>query len=112
MFVGIILIFDKSNIPSSIVLSFNHSVKIGDQITIVESKDYEIKGEVMDIVLFFTKLKMTETEEEINLPKNVFITKTIKKIAHKELVVEICVGVVHNRHLKKVFDSDLLLSNG
>lgn len=77
-----------SNITSSIVLFFNHSVKIGDHIAIMESKDYEIKGEVMDIGLFFTKLKTTETQEEVNLPNNVFITKTIKKMNENILEVE------------------------
>ena len=54
----------------------------------MESKDYEIRGEVMDIGLFFTKLRTTETGEGINLPNNVFITKTIRKIPYETLVLE------------------------
>ncbi|WP_297692561.1 mechanosensitive ion channel domain-containing protein [uncultured Eudoraea sp.] len=72
-----------SNITSSIIIFFNHSVKIGDDIAIMETKDYEIQGEVMDIGLFFVRLKMSETGEEITLPNNIFIQKTIKKRTDK-----------------------------
>lgn len=72
-----------SNITSSIIIFFNHSVKIGDDIAIMETKDYEIQGEVMDIGLFFVSLKMSETGEEITLPNNIFIQKTIKKRTDK-----------------------------
>ena len=68
-----------SNITSSIIIFFNHSIKIGDAITIMETKDYEIRGEVIDIGLFFTKIKMFGTEDEITLPNNIFIQKTIRK---------------------------------
>jgi len=77
-----------SNITSSIIIFFNHSVKIGDDIAIMETKDYEIQGQVMDIGLFFAKLKMSETGEEITLPNNIFIQKTIKKKTYKTLVEE------------------------
>ncbi|MGB5357689.1 MAG: mechanosensitive ion channel domain-containing protein [Eudoraea sp.] len=68
-----------SNITSYIVIFFNHTVKIGDTVSILEGKDYEIQGEVMDISLFFVTLKTSNKEEEISLPNNVFIQKTIKK---------------------------------
>ncbi|MFT5829423.1 MAG: small-conductance mechanosensitive channel [Parvicella sp.] len=67
-----------SNITSSIIIFFNHSVKIGDHITILEGKEYEIEGRVSDIGLFFVTLK-TEDNKEISLPNNIFIQKTIKK---------------------------------
>ncbi|PQJ81319.1 mechanosensitive ion channel domain-containing protein [Polaribacter glomeratus] len=69
-----------SNITASIVLFFNHSVKMDDTISIMESKDYEIQGKVTDIGLFFVTLVTTETQEEITLPNNVFLQKTIRKI--------------------------------
>lgn len=50
-----------SNITSSIVIFFNHSVKIGDSIGIMETKDYEIRGEVMNIGLFFVTLQAEDT---------------------------------------------------
>lgn len=69
-----------SNITSSIIIFFGHPVKIGDAISIMETKDYEIRGEVLNIGLFFTKVKLNDTEDEITLPNNIFITKTIRKI--------------------------------
>lgn len=69
-----------SNITSSIVIFFNHSVKIGDSIGIMETKDYEIRGEVMNIGLFFVTLQAEDTGEKVTLPNNVFIQKTIKKL--------------------------------
>lgn len=69
-----------SNITSSIILFFGHSVKIGDTISIMETKDYEIHGEVLNIGLFFTKIKLVDSEDEITLPNNIFILKTIRKI--------------------------------
>lgn len=77
-----------SNITSSIILFFNHSVKIGDSIAIMETKDYEIRGEVLAIGLFFVRLQMNETGEEVTLPNNVFITKTIKKLGDEGLIVK------------------------
>lgn len=69
-----------SNITSSIIIFFGHSVKIGDHISIMETKDYEIRGEVLNIGLFFTKIKLIDSTDEITLPNNVFIIKTIRKI--------------------------------
>lgn len=69
-----------SNITSSIVIFFNHFVKIGDTIAIMESKDYQVVGEVIDIDLFFVKIRSVDTQEVISLPNNIFINKTIKRI--------------------------------
>ncbi|WP_343768263.1 mechanosensitive ion channel domain-containing protein [Gangjinia marincola] len=69
-----------SNITSSIILFFGHSVKVGDSIIIMETKDYEIRGDVVNIGLFFTKIKLAEVEDEITLPNNLFIQKTVRKV--------------------------------
>ncbi len=69
-----------SNITSSIILFFGHPVKIGDSISIMETKDYEIRGEVLNIGLFFTRIKLYETLDEITMPNNIFILKTVRKI--------------------------------
>lgn len=69
-----------SNITSSIIIFFGHSVKIGDSISIMETKDYEIRGEVLNIGLFFTKIKLNDTDDEITMPNNIFILKTVRKI--------------------------------
>jgi small-conductance mechanosensitive channel len=67
-----------SNITSGIIIFFNHAVKIGDTIQIMEAKDYEVEGKVIDIGLFFVELK-TKEGKEISLPNNIFIQKMIKK---------------------------------
>jgi small-conductance mechanosensitive channel len=76
-----------SKITSSIVIFFNHFVKIGDTIAIMEAKDYQILGRVEDIDLFFVKLKTLDTEEIISLPNNIFVQKTIKKVNENELTI-------------------------
>ncbi len=72
-----------SNITSSIIIFFNHSVRLDDTISIMEGKEYEIKGRVTDIGFFFVTLE-TEEGEEITLPNNIFIQKTIKKKVNSE----------------------------
>ena len=69
-----------SNVTSGIILFFNHSVKIGDKIVIMEAKDYIIEGKVTNIGIFFTTLQ-TPDSEEITLPNNIFINKSIRKVA-------------------------------
>lgn len=70
-----------SNITSSVIIFFNHPVKLNDSILILESKDYVIEGKVINIGLFFVTLKTNESEE-ITLPNNIFIQKSIKNISH------------------------------
>jgi small-conductance mechanosensitive channel len=66
-----------SNLTSGIIIFFNHSAKIDDDIIILE-KDYELAGRISDIGLFFIKLK-TEEGEEVVIPNNFFLQKMIKK---------------------------------
>lgn len=68
-----------SNITSSIIIFFNHRVRINDKIAIMEGKDYVIEGKVSEIGLFFTTI-VTVDDEELTLPNNIFIQKSIKKI--------------------------------
>ncbi len=67
-----------SNITSSIIIFFNHSVKLEDTVIIMEAKEYEVEGVVSNIGLFFITLK-TKDGEEITFPNNIFIQKMIKK---------------------------------
>lgn len=69
-----------SNITSSIIMFFYNNVRIDDTVTILETKDYEITGQVEKIGLFFTVIYIRETDETISMPNNIFILKTIKKI--------------------------------
>jgi small-conductance mechanosensitive channel len=67
-----------SNITSSIILFFNHPIRMNDDVVILEGKDYIIEGKVVNIGLFFITLE-TKEGEEITLPNNIFIAKSIKK---------------------------------
>ncbi len=66
-----------SNLTAGVILFFNHSVKLDDTITIMD-KDYELEGRIVDIGYFFITLK-TKEGDQITLPCNVFLQKTIKK---------------------------------
>lgn len=67
-----------SNITSSIIIFFNHSVKIDDTVIIMEAKDYEIEGKISNIGLFFITMETTNGED-LTLPNNVFLQKMVKK---------------------------------
>jgi small-conductance mechanosensitive channel len=67
-----------SNLTASLIIFFNHPAKIGDKIIIMESKDYQLEGTITNIGLFFVRL-VTAEDEEISLPNNVFIMKSIRK---------------------------------
>lgn len=70
-----------SNITSSLIIFFNHPVKIGDTITIYD-KDFAIEGRVSDIGIFFVIIKNAE-QEPIAIPNNVFMQKMILKQNNK-----------------------------
>ncbi len=67
-----------SNITATLILFFNHQVHIGDKIQILD-KEFQIEGEISDIGIFFTVIKVSN-QEYISLPSNVFIQKMVKKI--------------------------------
>lgn len=69
-----------SNITSGIIIFFNHPVKLDDTISIMD-KDYEIRGRVSDIGLFFVVIK-TMDGERVTIPSNVFVQKMIKQHSH------------------------------
>ena len=50
-----------SNITSSLLLFFNHPLKIGDTLKVLD-KDYPFEGEVTDLTYFFIHLKTNEGE--------------------------------------------------
>lgn len=59
-----------SNITSSILIFFNHPVKIGNRIKVLH-KDYNFEGEVTDMNYLFVYLK-TEKDEIITIPNSHF----------------------------------------
>ena len=65
-----------SNVTASLVIFFNHPVRIGDSIVIVE-KDFNIEGRVIDIGIFFLIIE-NEEGNRITFPTNFFLQKLIK----------------------------------
>ena len=66
-----------SNITSTLIIFFNHPIKIGDHLTIMD-KEYEIEGKLSDISIFFIIIK-TKENKKITIPSNVFMQKMIKQ---------------------------------
>lgn len=64
-----------SNITSSIILFFNHPLKIGDCIEVLD-KDYPFTGEISDLTYFFVHLK-TKKGEIITIPNSLILQKSI-----------------------------------
>ncbi len=64
-----------SNITASLILFFNHPMKIGETIRILD-KEYDIEGELMDISFFFMYIK-TKENHLITIPTSVVLSKTI-----------------------------------
>jgi len=67
-----------SNITSSIILFFNHPLKLGDTIKIMD-KEFPIEGEIIDLTYFFVHLKL-ETGEIVTIPNSLFLQKPISVI--------------------------------
>jgi small-conductance mechanosensitive channel len=67
-----------SNITSSIILFFNHPLKLGDNIKVLD-KDYSFEGEVTELTYFFIHLK-TAKGEIITVPNSIILQKSIAVI--------------------------------
>jgi small-conductance mechanosensitive channel len=65
-----------SNITSALIIFISHPVKLGESVSIID-KDFNIKGKVSDIGLFYVVMK-TDTDEKIMIPNNVFLQKATK----------------------------------
>jgi small-conductance mechanosensitive channel len=65
-----------SNITSSLILFFNHPMKLGQEISILD-KEYDIHGTLIDISFFFMYIKTTDGEI-ITIPNSVVLNKVIK----------------------------------
>ena len=64
-----------SNITSSIILFFNHPMKLGDTIKVLD-KDYPFEGEITELTYFFVHLKTTNGEI-ITIPNSIIFQKSI-----------------------------------
>lgn len=63
-----------SNITSSVLIFFNHPVKLGDYVKVLH-KDYHYEGEVTEMNYFFVHLK-TNDNEIITIPNSHFFEKS------------------------------------
>jgi small-conductance mechanosensitive channel len=72
-----------SNVTSSLLLFFNHPIKIGDKIKVLD-KDYPFEGKVSDLTYFFVHLK-TENGEIITIPNSLLLQKSISIIENKKV---------------------------
>lgn len=70
-----------SNVTSSLLLFFNHPMKIGDTIKILD-KDYPFEGEVSDLTYFFIHIK-TENGEIITIPNSLVLEKAVSIVEKK-----------------------------
>jgi len=67
-----------SNITSSIILFFNHPLKLGDTIKILD-KEYPFEGEITELTYFFIHLKTTNGEI-ITVPNSIILQKSVALI--------------------------------
>ncbi|CAG5076941.1 mechanosensitive ion channel domain-containing protein [Parvicella tangerina] len=65
-----------SNITASFILFFNHPIKIGDRICVLD-KDFDLDGTITDIGIFYLYIRL-ENKEIISIPTNIFLDKMIK----------------------------------
>jgi small-conductance mechanosensitive channel len=66
-----------SNITASIIIFFNHPIRVGDNITILD-KEYHIEGKIRDIGLYFIILETPEGER-VTIPSNLIMQKMVKR---------------------------------
>jgi small-conductance mechanosensitive channel len=71
-----------SNITSSILIFFNHPVKLGDHIKVLH-KDYHYEGEVTEMNYFFIHIK-TENNEVITIPNSHFFQSSYSVLDKKK----------------------------
>ena len=64
-----------SNITSSLILFFNHPLKIGQNVRVLE-KEYDVEGQLIDISFFFMYIRDKEGNT-ITIPTSVVLQKTI-----------------------------------
>ncbi len=71
-----------SNITSGLILFFNHPLKIGDYVEIVD-KDFPMEGQVENITLFFLHLR-NKQNQVYTLSNTVVVSKTMRIVAPEE----------------------------
>jgi small-conductance mechanosensitive channel len=64
-----------ANITSSIILFFNHPLKIGDKIKILD-RDYPFEGEITELTYFYVHLR-SDAGELLTVPNAIFLQKSV-----------------------------------
>lgn len=64
-----------SNITASLILFFNHPLRIGQDIQVLD-KEYAIEGKLEDITFFFMHIRTIENEI-VTIPNNVVLQKVL-----------------------------------
>lgn len=64
-----------SNITASLILFFNHPLKIGDTIKVLD-KEFPFEGKIIDLTYFFVYIKIS-SNEILTIPNNVILQKAI-----------------------------------
>lgn len=67
-----------SKVTSSLLLFFNHPVKIGDKLKVLD-KDYPFEGEIVDLTYFFVHIK-TNDGGITTIPNSLLLQKSITVI--------------------------------
>lgn len=67
-----------SNVTSSLLLFFNHPVKIGDTLKVLD-KEYPFEGEVTDLTYFFVHLE-SANGEIITIPNSLLLQKSVSVV--------------------------------
>lgn len=71
-----------SNITSSIILFFNHPLKLGDTIKILD-KDYPFEGEITELTYFFIHLR-TKEGEIVTIPNSLLLQKSVAVVENSD----------------------------
>lgn len=71
-----------SNITSSIILFFNHPLKIGHTLKVLD-KDCPFEGEITHLTYFFVHIK-TKSGEIITIPNSLVLQKSISILEKKD----------------------------
>ena len=71
-----------SNFTSSIILFFNHPLKLGDTIKVLD-KDFTVEGEVTELTYFFVHIK-TSNKEIVTIPNSLILQKSVSVVEKAE----------------------------
>ena len=75
-----------SNLTASVILFFNHPMRIGDRIQI-QDKDFDWTGKVMDITGFYVFMK-TDDGRNITIPNSLIMQKGVEILDKKEVILK------------------------